>query len=243
MNSLATVCEEANMERKFLAFSCLVLLISIVYFIYTSYRLHTENKNQQEMVVELEEPFVGVGPSSFSQPQPESSNLESTEGEWEAFEGKVKDFESFGEITETTQLEGGIATEISETEDVDTEISSELEEMFIYYKGYLERRRKVSRKIAHLMRQFVELDERIEELGNLIIETTNRGEEHQELVEERQQLYEDKDEVSIALEPHDKHAAQLDQEWEEYLQTYHGIDSTTFRETHAEDLRSWLANQ
>ena len=73
------------MERKFLAFSCLVLLSSIAYFIYTSYQLHIQNKNQQEVEVEPEAPLIGArGASSSFQPlTPEHSNLEPSEEEWE----------------------------------------------------------------------------------------------------------------------------------------------------------------
>ena len=93
------------------------------------------------------------------------------------------------------------------------------------------------------MKRVVELDERIEELGDLIIEKTNRGEAHQEIVEARQQLYAERDEVSETLEPLGEQAAQLEEEWEEYLLTNHGIDSTTFNETFTDALRAWFANQ
>ena len=229
------------MERKFLAFSCLVLLGSIVYFIYTSYQLHIENKNQQEVTAELEAPFVGgLYISRSSQSKRENSNLEPTEGEWGAFEGDVKDL---GEFEETTQPEAGIETEAAETEVNDTGISPEIEKMFIYYKGYLERRREVSREQAPFMRKLVEMDKEWQELDNLITKKMNRGEKHQELVEVRRQLSEERNDVFVALEPFDERLVQLEGEWEEYLRTYHGIDSATFREIHAEDLRSWLANQ
>ena len=232
------------MERKFLAFSCLVLLGSIVYFIYTSYQLHIENKNQQEVTAELEAPFVGgLYISRSSQSKRENSNLEPTEGEWGAFEGDVKDLGEFEETTETTQPEAGIETEAAETEVNDTGISPEIEKMFIYYKGYLERRREVSREQVPFMRKLVEMDKEWQELDNLITKKMNRGEKHQELVEARRQLSEERNDVFVALEPFDERLVQLEGEWEEYLRTYHGIDSATFREIHTEDLRSWLANQ
>lgn len=232
------------MERNFLAFSCLVLLSSIIYFIYTSYQLHIENKNQQEVSAELEAPFVGgVSTSRSSQSKTENSNLEPAEGEWEALEEDVKDFDEFEETIEATQPEGVTEAETSETEGNDTGISPELEEMFIYYKGYLDRHREVSRKQAPLMRKIVEMDKEWEEFDNLITEKTNRGEEHQELLEARRQLAEERNEVFVALEPLDERMTQLEQEWEEYLRTHHEIDGTTFGELHTEVLRSWLANQ
>ena len=232
------------MERKFLAFSCLVLLSSIVYFIYTSYQLHIESKNQQEGTAELKAPFVGgLYISHSSQSKTENSNLEPTEGGWAAFEDGVKDFDERDETAETTQSEGVTEAAISETEGNDTGISPELEKMFIYYKGYLDRRREVSRKQVPFMRKIAEMDKEWEALDNLITEKMNRGEKHQELIEARRQLAEERAEVFVALEPFDERMAQLDQEWEEYLRTYHGVDSATFRETHTEALRSWLANQ
>ena len=232
------------MERKFLAFSCLVLLSSIVYFIYTSYQLHIEDKNQQEVTAELEVPFVGgLYISRSSQYKTENSNLEPTEGGWAAFEDGVKDFDERAETAETTQPEGVTEAEISEIEGNETGISPELEKMFIYYKGYLDKHRKISREQGPFMRKLVEMDKEGEELDNLITEKTNRGEEHQELVEVRRQLSEERNEVFVALEPLDERMAQLEGEWEEYLHTYHGIDSATFRETHTKALRSWLANQ
>ena len=232
------------MERKFLAFSCLVLLSSMVYFIYTSYQLHIENKNQQEVTAELEAPFVGGLYISRSSPsKTENSNLEPTEGGWAAFEDSVKDFDERDETAETTQPEEVTEAEISETEGNDTGISPELEKMFIYYKGYLDRHREVSQKQAPFMKKIVEMDKEWEKLDNLITEKTNRGEEHQELVEARRQLSEEREEIFVALEPLDERMTQLEQEWEEYLRAHHGIDSTLFRETHTKALRSWLANQ
>ena len=193
------------MVRKFLVFSCLVFLISIVYFIYTKYQMHTENKNQQEVTAELEAPSVGhVSTIRSSQPKTEDSNPEPTEEELAAFEVFLSNLEELEELdgtTETTQFEEVAEADTSETESDDTGISPELEEMFIYYKGHLDRFREVERKVVPLMRRVVELDERIEELGNLIMEKTNRGEAHQELVGARQQLYEERDEVSETLEP------------------------------------------
>ena len=239
------------MARKFLVFSCLVFLISIVYFIYTRYQMHTENKNQQEVTAELEAPSVGhVSISRSSQPKTEDSNPEPTEEELAAFEAFLSNLEELEELeeldgtTETIQPEEVAETEVSETEGDDTGISPELEEMFIHYKEvFLNRSREVSLEIAPFMRRIVELDERTDELDNLMTEKSNRGEPHQELREEYRQLSEERNEVFVALEPLDERRAQVYEDWEEYLLANHGIDSTTFNETYNEALRSWLANQ
>ena len=236
------------MARKFLVFSCLVFLISIVYFIYTRYQLNTENKNQQEVTAELEAPSVGyVYTSRSSQPKTEDSNPEPTEEEWAAFEAFLSNLEELEELegtTETIQPEGVAETEAYSAEGDDTGISPELEEMFIHYKEvFLNQTREVDREITPFMRRIVELDERMDELDNLMTEKSNRGEPHQELREEYRQLFEERHEVFVALEPLDEQMAQIHQEWEEYLLANHGIDSTTFRETYNEALRSWFANQ
>lgn len=236
------------MARKLLGFSCLVFLISIVYFIYTRYQLNTENKNQQEVTAELEAPSVGyVSTSRSSQPKTEDSNPEPTEEEWAAFEAFLSNLEELEELegtTETIQPEGVAETEAYSAEGDDTGISPELEGMFIHYKEvFLNRTREVDREITPFMRRIVEIDERMEELFDAIMEKSNRGEEHQELLDARMQLYEERVEVSEALEPLDEQMAQIHQDWEEYLLANHGIDSTTFNETYTEALRTWFANQ
>ena len=237
--------------KKFLAFSCLILLISIVYFIHTRYQTHTERKNQQDVSAELEAPSVGhISTSRSSQPKTEDSNPEPTEEEWAAFEeflGNLEELEELEGTTEMTQIEevaeaDEVAT--SKTESDDTGISPELEKMFIHYKEVvLNRSREISQEIAPFMRRIVEYDERMDELDNLVTEKSNRDEPHQQLMEEYRQLSEQRNEVFVALEPFNERRAQVYEEWEEYLLTNHGIDSTTFHETYNETLRSWFANQ
>ena len=141
------------MARRFLVISFLVFLISIVYFVYTRYQLHAESKNQQvqqEVTAELETPFTGrVFSSRSGQSKTESSNPEPTEEEWKSFEEFIGNLEKLEELegtTETTQPEEVAETVASEIEVDDTGISPELEEMFIYYKGHLDRFRDVERK-------------------------------------------------------------------------------------------------
>ena len=113
------------MERKFLAFSCFVLLSSIVYFIYTSYQLHIENKNQQELTAKLEVPSVErVYTNNSSQSsKTEPSTPELTEEEWEAFDEVLSDSEDSENQAETIQLDERTATEVSETKGDGTKIS------------------------------------------------------------------------------------------------------------------------
>ena len=238
------------MARKFLGFSCLVFLISIVYFIYTRHQLQPESKNrqnQQKVTAELEAPVTGrISTIRSSQPKTEDSNPEPTEEEWAAFVAFLSNLEELEEsegTTETTQPEEVAETEVYGADGGDTGISPELEEMFIYYKGYLDRFRVYDQEVASLMRNVVEIDERMDELFDAIMEKANRGEEHQELLDARMQLYEERAEISEALEPLGERMAQLQEELNEYLLTNHGIDSTTFNETYTDALRAWFANQ
>ena len=165
--------------------------------------MHTANKNQQEVTAELEAPSVGhVSTSRSSQPKTEDSNPAPTEEELAAFEVFLSNLEELEELdgtTETTQPEEVAEAEASETESDDTGISPELEEMFIYYKGHLDRVWKVEREIAPFMRRIVEIDEKTDELDTLMTEKSNRGEPHQELREEYRQLSEERNEVFVAL--------------------------------------------
>ena len=239
------------MARKFLGFSCLVFLISIVYFIYSRHQLQPESKNrhnQQKVAVELEAPVTRhISASRSAQPKTENSNPEPTEEEWAAFLAFLNNLEELEEsegTTETTQPEEVAETEVYGADGGDRGISPELEEMFIHYKEvFLNRSREISQERAPFMRRVVEIDEWMDELDNLMTEKSNRGEPHQELREEYRQLSEERNEVFVALEPLDERRAQVFEEWEEYLLTNHGIDSTTFNETYTDALRAWFANQ
>ena len=126
------------MERKFLAFSCLVLLSSIVYFIYTSYQLHIENKNQQELTAKLEVPSVErvYANNSSQSSKTEPSTPELTEEEWEAFDEVLSDSKDSENQAETIQLDERTATEASETKGDGTKISPEQMVRFKFINQY-----------------------------------------------------------------------------------------------------------
>ena len=118
------------MARKFLGFSCLVFLISIVYFIYTRHQLQPESKNrqnQQKVTAELEAPVTGrISTIRSSQPKTEDSNPEPTEEEWAAFVAFLSNLEELEEsegTTETTQPEEVAETEVYGADGGDTGIS------------------------------------------------------------------------------------------------------------------------
>ena len=170
------------MERKFLAFSCLVLLSSIVYFIYTSYQLHIENKNQQELTAKLKVPSVErVYTNNSSQSsKTERSTPELTEEEWEAFNKVLSHSEGSENQAETIQLDERTATEASETEGDGTKISPEQVARFEFISQYQEMQRdslSVDDEFSELTRKQIQLGSDItagpmhmDELGVLVWE-------------------------------------------------------------------------
>ena len=222
------------MANKFLVFSCLVLLISIVYFIYTSYQLHIENKNQQEMTVELGEPFVErVSTSSSSQsPKPERSNPEPTAEEWEAFEEVFRDFEDSEEQTETTQSE--IA---SETEDSHTGISPELEAMFTRVRDIQTQENVLIDEVADLYIEESEIQARQIEIGTkeLLIADTGQA---RRLHEELKMLHDRRVELDTILNPYDEQIEGLNHEFEQE----YGMSTEEFHEGYDSVYKSWIEN-
>ena len=228
------------MERKFLAFSCLVLLISIVYFIYTSYQLHIENKNQQEVITELEMPSVGrVYTNSSSQyAKTERSNLEPTEEGWEAFEEVFNNFEALGETVETSQFEGGVETVAVEAEEGHTGISAELEALFVGVKQFMDQERIIDDEVRPYLDENFKLKQRqIEIITNDLLEA--QGEESERLHKEFQKNREHMKTLSDIIIPFGEQMIQLRTEFEEK----HRITLEKFMENHGEDFRSWKALQ
>ena len=225
------------MERKFLAFSCLVLLSSIAYFIYTSYQLHIQNKNRQAVEVEPEVPLIGArGTSSSFQPlTPEHSNLEPTEEEWKASEktsestkleetGVIFDAEGFEELEATTFEE---------------QRRSELEALFIDVKQLDDQREKLNQAEAPFFKDFVELRraifEIVEEMG-----TTEGKQMSRQLDEDFYRLTEQQNELVPILNAFYEEQREIDSAYETLVDRY-GISMTEFHEKHEAAYQSWKA--
>ncbi len=222
------------MERKFLAFSCLVLLSSIAYFICTSYQLHIENRNLQEAEVEPEAPLREAN-SSFQPLTLEHSNPESSEREWEGSDNTsestgledtevVFDTEDFEELEVTTSQE---------------QSDPELKALFIDVKQLDDQREKLNQAEAPFFKDFVELRhaifEIVEEMG-----TTEGKQMSQQLDENFYRLTEQQNELVPILNAFYEEQREIDSAYETLADKY-GISMTEFHEKHEAAYQSWKA--
>ncbi len=227
------------MERKFLAFSCFVLLVSIVYFIYTSYQLHIESKNRQAMEIEPEVPLIGTrGASSSFQPLTlERSNPEPTEEEWKTSE----------KTSESTELgEPEVIFEIEDFEEFKAKISKEqsspeLEALFIDLKQLYDQREVIYRKTAPFSRELHKLKYRQIEIGlHDLVEA--RGEETERLHEEFHRSQNRMQELRTIIALLDDQRLQLEKEVEQIVFDY-GMTVEEFDERYSEKYESWKSEQ
>ena len=225
------------MERKFLAFSCLVLLSSIAYFIYTSYQLHSQNKNQQEVEVEPEAPLIGArgANSPFRSSTPNRSHLESSDREWEGSDN----------TSESTELEEtGVIFDTEDFEELETitfeeQRRSELEALFIDVKQLDDQRQELNEAEEPFFKEFVELRhaifEIVEEMG-----TTEGKQMSQQLDEDFYRLTEQQNELVPILNAFYEEQREIDSAYETLVDRY-GISMTEFHEKHEAAYQSWKA--
>ena len=223
------------MERKFLAFSCLVLLSSIAYFIYTSYQLHIQNKNQQEVEVKSEAPLIGGrgANSSFHPLTPEHSNLEPTEEEWKASEktSESTELEETGVIVDTEGFEE------LEAKTSEKQSSPELEALFVDVKQLDDQRQKLNQEEEPFFREFVELRRAIfkivEEMG-----TTEGKQIIHQLDEDFESLTRRQNELVPILNAFYEEQREIDNAYKRLTDKY-GIPMTEFHEKHEAAYQSW----
>ena len=220
------------MERKFLAFSCLVLLSSITYLIYTSYQLHIEHRNLQEAGVEPEAPLREAN-SSFQPLTLEHSNIESSEREWEGSDNT-------SESTELEDTEVVFDTEDFEEMEATTsqeQNSPELEAFFIDVKHLDDQREKLNQAEEPFFKDFVELRraifEIVEEMG-----TTEGKQMSQQLDEDFYRLTEQQNELVPILNAFYEEQREIDRAYETLVGKY-GISMTEFHEKHEAAYQSW----
>lgn len=170
--------------------------------------------------------------------------------ELQAFESFLEeiDEESEDEALEESENEeiqpDGSSAEVSQTYDNETTIHAKhQEEMFIKYKEIAKRMKPIVEEIRPIWARYYELTENIEEIGDLIIDKTNRGEDYQPLRKERRRMYEEQAELSATLKPLDERRAQLTNEWQDYLRANYGMTNVQFNETYSDALRLWLKDQ
>ena len=227
------------MERNFLVFSCLVLLVSVVYFIYTSYQLHIEDKNQQEVTVELREPVIGVWDtsSSFQNSTPEQLILESIEGEIEGFES----------VSQSKTLEDAVLTPkiISDTGNLDEveaiisqeQSGQELETLFTDLKQLYDQREIIYRETAPFSTKLRKLKYRQIEIGLYDLVGAS-GEETKRLHEEFHRSQGEMQELRTTIASLDEERLQIEKEVEQIMSEY-GMTVEGFYDRHGQKYESW----
>lgn len=229
------------MERKFLAFSCLVLLSSIAYFIYTSYQLHIESKNQQE--AESEAPLIGArgANSSFQASTLDNSNPESG---WDMSE-KSSESKILEDIFKNIELEDiEIIFNTEGFEELETTPSQkqndpELETLFRDVKQLDDQREELNQAEEPFFKEYVELRhaifEIVEEMG-----TTKGQQMSQQLDEDFYRLTKQQNELVPILNAFYEEQREINRAYEKLADKY-GIFMTEFHEKHEAAYQSWKA--
>ena len=209
------------MERHFLVFSCLVFLASVVYFTYTNYQLHIEDKNQLEMIVELREPVIGVWDTSnsFQASTPEQLIPESVEGE----------IEEFKSVSESKKLEDAALTSkvISDTGSFDEmeaiisqeQSGQELETLFTDLKQLYDQREIIYRETAPFSTKLRQLKYRQIEIGLHDLVGAS-SEETKRLHEEFNSSQGEMQELRTTIASLDEQRLQIEKEVEQIMSEY-----------------------
>ena len=225
------------MEKKFLIFSCLLLLVSIVYFIYTSYQLQIENRNQQETPGEPSDTFPrGIANPYALKSEQENSNFEPTKEEWEEFEPLFRDFKESKEV-ETSQSEANLETGNLEIDVSEAKISPELEAMFITLKKIKNQQRSLYEEAAPFFVELSELRSRLIEIGTNDLVKADR-EQTKRLHEELTEIQERSVVLRSLVKPYDERIQELENE---FVHEY-GMSNDEFHKKHGSAYRSWKAN-
>ncbi len=235
-------------SKIFLFFSCIVFLVSVIYFAFVTIRGKIHAKSEQppsKMSANLNEDHRYAKTVAPNPRQNELSRL--TDAELEAAIKLLDALDAESGAAEGPQAQemplANSEFDLSEEQNTASRADPGLKATFEFYKGNLARHWEIAHQTTPLMNKIVELDESMDELDNRTNEITGRSEERQKLRETYRQLQKERAEVSIALEPLDELQAQVDKEWKDYLWTHHGMSNSQFLEAHGTALRSWLANQ
>ena len=234
-------------SKIFLVFSCLVFLISVIWFMFVTISERTLGESQQPANM-FGKSNEDIRQAKIIAPESQYDELSGfTDAELEAALDYLEalDAESAPREKPRAQEIQAETSEFGAFEEQNNASGSnpDLKKTFEFYKGNLARHWEIAHKITPLMDKIVELDESMDELDNRMNGITGRSEERLKLREAYRQLQKERAEVSIALEPLNELQAQVDKEWKDYLWTRHGMSNSQFLETHGTALRSWLANQ
>ena len=235
-------------SKIFLFFSCLVFLISLIYFAFVTIRGNSYAKHEQgqsKISANLNEDYRYAKTIAPIPRQDGFSEL--TDAELEA---AIKLFDALD--AESSAVEGPQIQEIPlavsefdmfEEQNIASGTEPGLKATFEFYKRNLARHWEIAHQTTPLMSKIVELDESMDELDNRMNEITGRSKERLKLRETYRQLQKERAEVSIALEPLDQLQAEVEKDWKDYLWAHHGMSNSQFLEAHGTALRSWLGNR
>lgn len=235
-------------SKLFLFFSCLVFLISVIYFAFVSIRGKIHAKSEQppsKMSANLNENYRYAKTIAPKPRQDEFRELTDAELEAAIKLLDALDAES-GAAEEPQAQEIPLAIsefDLSEEQNIASRTDRGLKATFEFYTRNLARHWEIAHQTTPLMNKIVELDESMDDLDNRMNEITGRSEERQKLRETYRQLQKERAEVSISLEPLDELQAHVDKEWKDYLWAHHRMSNSQFLEAHGSALRSWLASQ
>lgn len=226
------------MERKFLAFSCLILLISIVYFIYTSYQWHIEGEDQQKKLAKWEASFIDdVSSGQYPQTsEPRNLNPASTVRESERFEVDRVNVEGLEDAVITLQSEEFAEMVSSETKSDEIGIGPELEAMFLDIKALVDRDNEILDEMEPYVQQVWQINTRQEEILDELVAANGNREEMEILYAEFHTLVDEAKSISDdIIEPYEHQRRQLRSKFERR----YGLSEEEFADRYYESYRTW----
>ena len=240
------------MNRKFLVFSVLVssliVLVSLVYYIHTGYRLRVENENVQEMIAKLETAAVdGWTTSAPLQPlTPEHTDAQPTENE--RFVTESEGYKNLFEGMELDETEIAAYLELFDEIEASGEWGAdttdgllshrEREQLFTELKPVIARREEVVRASMPFHHEADRRWKRVQEIGELMIGTSDDNTAR--LHEESERHFARLDELSPILHASREEEQRLFKQIKQKISEY-GISNREFWEQywHTGIYNSW----
>ena len=219
--------------RKFLIFSYVVLLSSIVYFIYSSYQLHIESKNQQAAA-----PVIGTWESNSTfQASPLYDSA--PELDWDISEQPSESQALADEDIEIPFDTAGVEeleTQPSQAQN-DPELDPELETLFRALKNLYDQREVIYREIGPLSAELRELKYRQIDIGLYDLVGAN-SEETEDLHNEFDRSQDRMQELRAIIAPLEEQKLGLEKEMKQAISAY-GMDVREFYERYDDAYESW----
>ena len=226
------------MERKFLVCSCLMLLISIAYFIVTSYQWHIESENQQKTLAKWKATFIDDVSTrqNLQKSNPMSLNSASTVGEAETFEEARVNVEELENAAIPSQSEEFAEMVPSETKGGEIGIDPELEAMFLDIKALVDQDNEILDEMEPYVQQVLQINTRQEEILNELVAANGNREEMEILYAEFHALVDEAKSISDdIIEPYEHQRRQLRSNFERR----YGLSDEEFADRYYASYRSW----